>query len=78
MVSHFYTHHLLLSLVIRMRIGHVALSHDDLYIVILFLGGNIVSWSAKKQPIVSRSSCESEYQTLANTTTEIIWITHLL
>lgn len=44
----------------------------------IFLGGNLVSWSAKKQPTVSRSSCESEYRALANTAAEIIWITHLL
>ena len=44
----------------------------------IFLGGNLVSWSAKKQPTISRSSCESEYRALANTASEIIWITHLL
>lgn len=44
----------------------------------IFLGPNLVSWSAKKQPTVSRSSCESEYQALANTALEVIWVTHLL
>ncbi|XP_071704681.1 uncharacterized mitochondrial protein AtMg00810-like [Rutidosis leptorrhynchoides] len=44
----------------------------------IFLGGNLVSWSAKKQPTVARSSCESEYRALANTGAEIIWIMHLL
>lgn len=44
----------------------------------IFLGGNLVSWSAKKQPTVSRSSCESEYRAMANTAAEIIWLTHLL
>ncbi|KAD3641247.1 hypothetical protein E3N88_30471 [Mikania micrantha] len=44
----------------------------------IFFGGNLVSWSAKKQPTVSRSSCESEYRAMANTAAEIIWITHLL
>ncbi|GKD14289.1 uncharacterized mitochondrial protein-like protein [Tanacetum coccineum] len=42
------------------------------------LGGNLVSWSAKKQPTMSRSSCESEYRALSNTASEIIWVTHLL
>ncbi|GJW42453.1 uncharacterized mitochondrial protein-like protein [Tanacetum coccineum] len=28
--------------------------------------------------MVSRSSCESEYMAMANTATEIVWITHLL
>ncbi|XP_022003364.1 uncharacterized mitochondrial protein AtMg00810-like [Helianthus annuus] len=44
----------------------------------MFLGGNLISWSAKKQPTVARSSCESEYRAMANTTAEIVWITHLL
>ncbi|XP_071740973.1 uncharacterized mitochondrial protein AtMg00810-like [Rutidosis leptorrhynchoides] len=44
----------------------------------IFLGGNLVSWSAKKQPSVARSSCESKYLALANTAAEIVWITHLL
>lgn len=44
----------------------------------IFLGGNLVSWSAKKQPTVSSSSCESEYRAMANTAAEIVWITHLL
>ncbi|KAJ9552096.1 hypothetical protein OSB04_016141 [Centaurea solstitialis] len=33
----------------------------------IFLVGNIVSWSAKKQPTVTQSSCESEYRALAST-----------
>ncbi|XP_021986078.1 uncharacterized mitochondrial protein AtMg00810-like [Helianthus annuus] len=44
----------------------------------IFLGGNLVSWSAKKQPTVSRSSCESEYRAMANAAAELVWITHLL
>ncbi|XP_022032382.1 uncharacterized mitochondrial protein AtMg00810-like [Helianthus annuus] len=44
----------------------------------IYLGGNLVSWSAKKQPTVARSSCESEYRAMANTATKIIWLTHLL
>ncbi|KAJ9550336.1 hypothetical protein OSB04_014381 [Centaurea solstitialis] len=44
----------------------------------IFLGRNLVSWTAKKQPTISRSSCESEYRAMANTAAELIWITHLL
>ena len=44
----------------------------------IFLDDNLVSWSAKKQPTVSRSSCESEYRAMANTTAEMVWVSHLL
>lgn len=44
----------------------------------IFLGGNLISWSAKKQHIVSRSSCESEYRAMANIVAEIILINRLL
>ncbi|XP_022883502.1 uncharacterized protein LOC111400318 [Olea europaea var. sylvestris] len=37
-----------------------------------------ISWSAKKQPSVSRSSCESEYRALTSTAVELVWLTHLL
>ncbi|XP_042497575.1 uncharacterized mitochondrial protein AtMg00810-like [Macadamia integrifolia] len=38
----------------------------------IFIGTNLISWSAKKQPTISRSSTESEYQALANTTAELV------
>eukprot|EP00253_Pinus_taeda_P016610 PITA_16610 len=44
----------------------------------IYLGDNLVSWSAKKQPTVSRSSCESKYRGLANTAAELLWFAHLL
>jgi hypothetical protein len=40
----------------------------------IFLGNCLVSWSAKKQAIVSRSSTEAEYRALALTTAELFWI----
>lgn len=37
-------------------------------------GDNLVSWSSKKHHIVSRSSPESEFRSLANVVSEIIWL----
>ena len=43
----------------------------------IFVGGNMVSWS-KKQSVVSRSSAKSEYQAMAQSVCEIMWIRQLL
>jgi histone deacetylase 1/2 len=40
----------------------------------VFLRRNLVSWSARKQSTVSRSSTESEYKAVADATAEIMWI----
>ncbi|GAV77751.1 hypothetical protein CFOL_v3_21221, partial [Cephalotus follicularis] len=44
----------------------------------VFLGGNLVPWKTKKQPIVSCSSAEVEYQTMTNVSGELQWIRMLL
>jgi len=44
----------------------------------IFLGVNLVSWSAIKQPTASRSTCESEYRALTHTIVELLWLIHLL
>jgi hypothetical protein len=45
---------------------------------VVFLGVNLVSWSSRKQAIVSHSSTEAEYKALANVTVEMIWVQSLL
>ena len=44
----------------------------------VFLGGNLVSWSSKRQPVVSRSSVEAEYRAVANGVAEASWFRQLL
>ena len=46
--------------------------------MVLFFGNCPISWFAKKQGIVSRSSTEAEYRALASTTIELYWIRMLL
>ncbi|KAK2400878.1 hypothetical protein QL285_050531 [Trifolium repens] len=43
-----------------------------------FLGGNIISWCAKKQHTISRSNTEAEYRAMANTAAELTWLTFIL
>jgi hypothetical protein len=42
------------------------------------VGGNLVSWSSKRQPVVSRSSAEAEYHAVANGVAEAAWLRQLL
>jgi Reverse transcriptase (RNA-dependent DNA polymerase) len=44
----------------------------------VFLGNNLVSWSSKRQPVVSRSSAEAEYRAVANGVAEAAWLRQLL
>lgn len=44
----------------------------------VFLGTNLISWSARKQPTVSRSSTEAEYKVIGNATAEVMWVQILL
>nr|KYP46801.1 Copia protein [Cajanus cajan] len=44
----------------------------------VYLGGNLISWCSKKQKVVSRSSTEVEFQSLAATTAELLWLQSLL
>jgi hypothetical protein len=44
----------------------------------VFLGDNLVSWSAKRQTVVSRSSAEAQYRAVANGVAEATWLCQLL
>jgi len=44
----------------------------------VFLGDNLISWSSKRQPVVSRSSAEAEYRAVANGMAEASWLRQLL
>ncbi|KAL4577599.1 hypothetical protein LXL04_013709 [Taraxacum kok-saghyz] len=45
---------------------------------VLLLGGAPISWKTKKQSVVSRSSVEAEYRSMASTVSEILWVRWLL
>jgi hypothetical protein len=42
----------------------------------IYEGSNLVSWNAKKQPMVSRLSTKAEYK--SNPTGEVMWVQTLL
>jgi len=44
----------------------------------IYLGSNLISCTAKKQPTVSRSSTEAEYRALASATADLTWVSFVL
>jgi hypothetical protein len=63
----------------RTLTGSVVQTHAALRQAIqYFLGDNMVSWSAKRQTVVSHSSAEAEYRVIANDLAEATWLRQLL
>lgn len=67
----------LISLGIQIPIGQEMRVIDGLLLVIVFLWVEI-SFHGRAKSIVSRSSTEAEYQTMAHATRELVWLKHLL
>jgi hypothetical protein len=45
---------------------------------VVFFGTNLISWSSKRQNVVSHSSAEAEYWAVANGVPEAYWLQQLL
>lgn len=44
----------------------------------IYFGCNLVSWQLKKQPTIACSTIEVEYRSLADATSEVLWIQKML
>nr|GEU97922.1 ribonuclease H-like domain-containing protein [Tanacetum cinerariifolium] len=44
----------------------------------VFLGNNLLFWSSKRVPMLSRSSAEAEYRVVVNVVAETCWLRNLL
>lgn len=58
-----------------------AVCHEDRKSVAgfcVYLGDSLISWSSRKQAVVSRSSTESEYRAIADLASELLWVKALL
>jgi len=45
---------------------------------VFMIGGGAISWSSKRQPLITLSTTEAEYMANTQATKEAIWITKLM
>ena len=70
---------LILYLLILMHIRlEIQLNCRFITEIVFFFGNCPITWSAKKQATISRSSTKAEYRALASLTAELCWICMLL
>ncbi|CAA6664338.1 unnamed protein product [Spirodela intermedia] len=50
----------------------------DIENLLMFLGGNLVTWCSKKQNVVAHSSAELEFKALVHRICELLWVKILL
>lgn len=48
------------------------------YLFCVLLGNSLLTWKAKKQPVVSLSSAEAEYRSCSKVIAKLTWVVHLL
>uniref|UniRef100_A0A803PQC3 Uncharacterized protein n=1 Tax=Cannabis sativa TaxID=3483 RepID=A0A803PQC3_CANSA len=65
-------------LVITTMIGNMTVVRRSNGGYAMFLEGNFISWFAKKQHVVARSSTESEFSALTNVVAKMKWLVFLL
>ena len=46
--------------------------------ICVFLSGNLITWSSRKQKVVACSSTKAQYKALSNAATGLMWVQHLL
>ena len=62
-------------MVIAMPIGGIVLMTEyQLYAIVHWLEGNMVSWRSKQQLVMSKSTAKAEYRAMSLGLSEILWV----